>query len=427
MLERQYFVILHSMKRALHILLATVLILLTCGCNPHETEKQRRLFLVYIAATDQIIDNFAKGNVTDLLNGYVPSKQSSDDVLLVFYQGIDYNTATKRADATLTRYYKNNSGHMVSEIVASFGTDFNACDPDSFAEVLEIAEDYCSPTYRSLLFSSHGTAWLPIGYFSSPTDKSFFSARPMRSGAEASCISSLSKLHSIESIGRDKPTGDELDIIDFARVTGKYHWDIMLLDCCLMSTIEVAYELRGSCDWIMASPTEILADGFVYSNISEKVFKSHNEAGYRALCQQYYDFYQARTGSLQSGTIALIKCSELEALSDVCAEITATRRSQMESVDRMSVQHYFYNNQYDYNFDLADYFHQFATEAQYSRFSAQLDLTVPFKKTTKEFIGLKIDENKYSGLSCYIPDPRYVNLNDYYKQLAWNQKVVVVE
>lgn len=424
MLERQYFVILHTMKRALNILLATVLILLTCCCNPHETEKQKHLFLVYIAATDQVIHNFAQGNVTDMLDGYVPAKQSSDDVLLVFYQGIDYNTATKRADAALTRYYKNNSGNMVSEIVASFDSDFNACDPASFAEVLEIAEDYCSPTYRSLLFSSHGTAWLPIGYFSSPTDKSF-SLSQMRKGPEDSGISSLSKLNSIESIGRDKPTGDELDIIDFARVTGKYHWNVMLLDCCLMSAVEVAYELRDCCDWIMASPTEILAYGFVYNNITEKVFKSPNEAGYRFLCQQYYDFYQAGTGSLQSGTIALIKCSELEALSDICAEIAATRRSQMESVERMKVQHYFYNSHYDYNFDLADYFRQFATEDQYNRFCTQLERAVPYKATTNEFLGLKIEH--YSGLSCYIPDSRYVNLNDYYKQLAWNQKVVVVE
>ena len=91
----------------------------------------------------------------------------------------------------------------------------------------------------------------------------------------------------------------------------------------------------------------------------------------------------------------------------------------------MNVQHYFYNNKYDYNFDLADYFRQFATEDQYTRFSSQLGRAVPFKATTKEFIGLKIE--RYSGLSCYIPDSRYVRLNDYYKQLAWNQKVVVVE
>ena len=413
------------MKKALQIILAAVMTMLfCCCCDPHQTDNQRRLFLVYIAGTDQTIDNFAKGNVIDMLDGYVPSKQSSNDVLLVFYQGIDYSSDTRRADATLTRYYLNNSGKLVTEIVASFGNGFNACDPDSFEEVLDIAEDYCSPAYRTLLFSSHGTAWLPIGYFSNPIDKTVYYAAPKRNGAESS-LHSLSKLHSVESIGRDQPTGDELDIIDFARITGKYHWDAMLIDCCLMSAVEVAYQLRDCCDWIMASPTEILADGFVYRNITEKVFKSHNEAGYRYLCQQYYDFYQARTGSLQSGTIALIKCSELEALSDICAEIVATRRSQMEAVDRMSVQHYFYNNKYDYNFDLADFFKRFASESQYSRFSAQLDKAVPYKATTKEFIGLKIDT--YSGLSCYIPDSRYVALNDYYRQLAWNQKVLVVE
>ena len=137
--------------------------------------------------------------------------------------------------------------------------------------------------------------------------------------------------------------------------------------------------------------------------------------------------YQAMTGSYQSGTIALVDCSQLDAFADVCATVVASRRAEMESVDRMSVQHYFWKSTKDYFFDLADYFSRFATEDQIASFTTQLDKTVIFKAATAEFIGLKIDPDRFSGLSCYIPDPKYVNLNAYYKQLAWNQKVRIVE
>ena len=378
------------------------------------------MVLVVIAATEQSVSNYANGNITDMIAGYVPPRKSETEELLVFLQ--KHGTgSTSRTEATLTRYFSNNSGNIDTELIANFGSDFDACDPESFAQILAAAEAECKPTRRSLLFSSHGTGWMPEGYFDSSGEHYAKSTKSISSNG----LEDLSKLRIREGIGLDRPTMHELDIRDFAAVTGKYHWDVMLLDCCYMGAVEAAYELRNCCDYIVASPTEIMINGFPYNCILEKLFKSPNAKGYQYIAQAYYDMYQNLTGSYQCGTIALVDCSQLEALASVCASITALQRAQMESVDRMSVQHYFWKEEKDYFFDIADYFSRFSTEEQMATFTAQLDKTVIFKAATAKFLNLEIE--KFSGLSCYIPDSRYTRLNAYYKQLAWNQKVHIVE
>ena len=414
------------MKKFIHLLYIAVALVVATGCEDWfpTDQPEKRMVLLYVAATEQSVSNYADGNIADLISGYVPAKSSKTEELLIFVQKRDATSATNRSEATLYRYYSNKSGQILREIITSYGNDFNACDPASFEQVLAAAEAECKPTRRTLIFSSHGTGWMPRGYFDGRGD--FTRTRGLcYSMSKEDYRQELSKLAAVESIGYDSPSKDELDIRDFASVAGKYHWDAMLLDCCYMGAIEAAYQLKDCCDWIIASPTEILVYGFPYNEILEKAFKEPTQSGYSYIAQKYYELYQGMDGQYKSGTISLVNCSELESLAGICAEIINLRRPEMEAVNRLNVQHYFYRSSKDYFFDLAHYFEQFATSVQYEQFKAQMDKAVPFKATTAEFIGLKIEH--FSGVSCYIPNPNYPNLNAYYKQLAWNQKIKVVE
>ena len=405
------------MKRALYIVLAVLLSIFVTGCCKPGKDKEKRMVLVYIAATEQSVSNYASGNISDMLTGYVPNRKSETEELLVFLQ--KHGTDTPRSEATLTRYYSTNSGNVESEVIANYGSELTPAIPNPVHACWQRQRKNANPPAAPCC-----TGWMPEGYFDSDGEHSFYSAKPARNVYDDG-LENLSKLRIREGIGLDKPTGHELDIRDFASVAGQYHWDVMLLDCCYLGAVEAAYELRNCCDYIAASPTEIMINGFPYNCILENLFKNPNAKGYKTICQKYYDMYQAMTGSYQSGTIALVDCSQMDAFAAVCASITAGRRTQMQSVDRMSVQHYFWKSSKDYFFDIADYFSRFATEEQMAAFTAQIDKTVIFKAATAEFIGLKIE--KFSGLSCYIPDSRYVNLNAYYKQLAWNQQVHIVQ
>lgn len=397
------------MRRLVHIIVLGVMAVITAGCdifcNP---TVEKRMALLYVAATETSLSPYASGNITDMLAGYVPEKGSQDQELLVFFQDRNSSSSTLRSEATLSRYYKNSAGTVMQEVIATYNEDFNACDPESFAQVLATAEATCSPTHRALLFSSHGTGWLPVGYFDGPGE---------RSGAKLQVAR--------ESIGYDAKTKDEIDIVEFASVLGNYHWEALLMDCCYMGAVEVAYQLKNSCDWIIASPTEILIQGFPYTVILDNLFNKPGREGLEYISQKYYELYQSQSGGMQSGTIALIDCRELDALSDICANIVAESREAMESVNRLGVQHYFYNSRKDYFFDLAHYFEQFASASRYAQLAEQLDKAVPYKNSTEEFLGLAIEH--YSGLSSYIPNPSYPTLNAYYKSLEWNKKVKVIE
>ena len=417
------------MKRFISIVLTAILLVPMTACSDWFTprETNTRMVLLYIAATERALSPYADGNISDMLREYVPSKKSNDQQLLVFFQNLDTDSPTNRSDATLTRYYTSNSGKIVAELVSNFGNEFDAADPESLARVLKLAESTCKPTTRCMLISSHGTGALPIGYFDGDGEKSsdaFSISRASYSEGDAPAINP-SRMAMRESIAYDSHSHNEIDIRDFAQVLGEYHWESVLLDCCYMGAVEVAYQMRQCCDYIIGSPTEILITGFPYPVILDQLFNHPGEEGLKAICQAYYDLYQSQTGALQSGTIALVNCSEMDALADICADITASRRSEMEAVKRLNVQHYYYNSRKDYFFDLGHYFELFASEEQYERFSAQLDKAVPFKASTKQFLGINIEH--YSGLSCYVPSASYPILNAYYKQLAWNQRVKILE
>ena len=406
------------MKRFLHILLSLALLLPAVSCDKWFSSKaEKRMVLLYIAATEASLSPYAEGNVTDMLREYVPQKNSKKEELLVFFQMRDTDSPTKRSDATLKRYYTANNGKVAEELISNFGNEFNAADPESFSQVLALAESTCQPTYRSLLISSHGTGWLPVGYFDANNGESVMSILPK--------TKAYSRMQVRESIGYDSNTRDEIDIRAFARALGAYKWESVLMDCCYMGTVEVAYQIKDCCDYMIGSPTEILITGFPYTVILDQLFNHPGREGLENICEAYYQLYQGQSGALQSGTIALVCCGELDALAGICAEIIATDRSDMQDVVRNNVQHYFYNAKKDYFFDLAHYFETFATSSQYARFATQLDKAVPYKAATAKFLGVEMVH--FSGLSCYIPSESYPKLNAYYAQLDWNQKVKVIE
>lgn len=393
------------MKRFLGILFLAVMVAVSTGCSDwlHRNDPEKRMVLLYIAATETSLSTFAEGNISDMLANYVPDKKSKTEELLVFFQNRNTTSTTLRSQGTLCRYYKNKSGNIIQETITTFGDDFNACDPASFAKVLAAAEHECKPTYRSLLFSSHGTGWLPASYFDGGGESSIKRA----------------------SIGYDAYTKDEIDIRDLAEVLGKYHWEAALLDCCYMGAVEVAYQLRNCCDWIIASPTEILITGFPYNVILDQLFNHPGREGLEYICEQYYNMYQSQSGTQQSGTIGLVDCSKLDALANICATIVSESRAEMEAVQRNGVQHFFYNSTKDYFYDLSHFYQKFATTDRFAQFSIQLEKAVPYKNTTDHFLGIKMQH--FCGLSTYVPSPNYPKLNEYYSQLAWNQAVKVIE
>ena len=208
------------------------------------------------------------------------------------------------------------------------------------------------------------------------------------------------------------------------------HLDYLLFDACLMGGIEVAYELKDVADKIAFSPTEVLAQGFDYSNIS---YLLADEPSIEGFCKLYFDHYNSESGSMRSATISVVRSSGLDALADVCADMFGKYRSSIDTLSLNSgIQRYFRSN-YHWFFDMEDILVKAGiTDEEKAALENALDGCISYKAATPQFLGIEI--KNYSGLSMYLPSATVdrdgkidAQLNEFYRTLAWNKATYLVE
>ena len=85
-----------------------------------------------------------------------------------------------------------------------------------------------------------------------------------------------------------------------------------------MSSVEVAYELRGVTDYLIGSTSEIMAYGFPYASAGRHML---GEVDYEGICDAFHAFYSTYT--YPYGTIGVTRCAGLEKLADIMRRINA--------------------------------------------------------------------------------------------------------
>ena len=179
------------------------------------------------------------------------------------------------------------------------------------------------------------------------------------------------------------------DALKKSNITAEY----ILFDDCYMSSVEVAYELRNVCKYLIASPAEIMAAGMPFHKIAQDLLGSPN---YEAICTDFYNYY-ANSPSAPYGTIAVTKCSELEKLAEIVERINATATEVTRDVQYYDgyTPHIFY--------DLGDYIDAICRdEMLLSEFQAQMTKCVPYKAHTAQVYAYGsgvINIHTYSGIS----------------------------
>ena len=258
----------------------------------------------------------------------------------------------------------------------------------------KVQKEYPADSYGLVLWS-HGTGWLPSDIYSY-----------------------------LRSFGQDGKN-NFMEINDLASALSKYHFDFILFDACYMSCAEVAYAFRGCADYIIGSPTEILANGFPYQSIMGDMFKK--EADVVGIATKFYTYYQS-----EAGTISVMKSDELDELAATCRTLfhDKTERDLFAvPVSELQIMEYLTPN-YHALYDFDDYVSRLATEEQYNAFKRSMEKAVIYKATTPKAVyaypypyGSYLPVNKYSGLSIYVPQEALPKLNEWYKDLEWYKDV----
>lgn len=369
-------------------------------------ETKNKTVLIYMVANNNLSGN-AISNLTSIKKGNIPE----DDNLIVFMH-------TTTQTPILLHVHKNEYGEIVQDTTYHFPTR-NSASASTLNSVIKVVQTMYPATNYGLVLWSHGTGWLPNGYYDQPNT----GTSALQTGGLTQTTAQISPFqdypngidpyaHLVKSFGYDD--GVEMEITDLVKALPS-KFEFVIFDACLMGGIETAYELKDSVDYVIASPTEILVEGFPYSNIIGHMFSSPVNA--KEIVNEYYNYYS--TNNTSGGCLAAIKTSELENVAVQASIIFDKYRNNIPSLDLTKIQRYFRGNKHWF-YDLGDFMKNLAP-AEYSDFKTALDKAIIHKATTKKFIDINIDPLKFSGLSVYIPlaNPD-VKLVEHYKKFKWN-------
>lgn len=413
-------------------------------------EKEEKTNPLYKESTNEIkdvmilysmghnsLDAFIDENIKTLTTGYLPGNGAKDDVLLVFTRGTesskDYSTETP---SYLIRIYEKKNKVIMDTVLTTDKSTIAASAATMKSILTHISENYHADRY-GLALSSHGTGWLPKGYYSNPSyyESSTSASTPLSVGQPVGALPYVEpeydpSLPMTKSFGQDLVTVNgtnytyEMDLWDVASAI-PMHLSYILFDACLMGGVETAYELKDVCDVIGFSQAEVLATGFDYSTITKYLLKDDSNDP-KHVCSDYYDYYAAQTGTSQSATISMIDCSKLDNLASVCKGIFSTYRDAILKVDPSTVQGFFRFNKHWF-YDLEDIAEKSGvSDADLAKLKTAIDDCIVYKATTASFLG-SFNITAFCGLSMYLPADGSTYLNTFYKKYKWNADTALVE
>lgn len=376
------------------------------------TVSYNRNVMIFISGGKNSLYRYLESDMKDLRAGYVPTGFGGDDVLVVLHR--NGASVSSYAPTTLLWLYKDRYGKVAQDTLKTWGTGSTPVfGGNTIEEALTIVRNRFPASSYGLVVSSHGSGYLPEGYYNNPED--YEGAHPL-------------------SIGQDVDGNKSVEMELPALYNSiPYHLDYILFDACFMGGVETAYQLKDKADVIGFSQTEILAEGFDYKTITSRLLKSTPEPV--LVCEDYFNQYKDQEDlTYRSATISAVKTAEIENLAAVCKTLFQKYRSRIAAVDANKVQRYHRSSTSftdskprPFFFDLRDILVKSGvTEADLATFDAALAKVVIYEAHTEQFMRSFKLEN-CCGLSMFLPNQGSAILKNYYRNnIAWNTATELV-
>lgn len=200
------------------------------------------------------------------------------------------------------------------------------------------------------------------------------------------------------------------------------HFDCILFDACFMAGVETAYALRNVTNYLIASPAEVISEGFPYKDIMP-CLAGNTEEDYIKAASLYYDYYDKKSGYNRSASVSVLRCAEMEALAAETRKLIIAHAAELNGFDLSSVQ-YMESYRPHIFYDFGHFIENFTTADERQAFDRQLAKTVVYKKCTSSILSVNqwsyyIPVSHYSGLSTYIPGSETQTRNSSYHDMEW--------
>lgn len=322
-------------------------------------------------------NNNLKYDALNSVNGMEQGALNIDGILLVYIK------TTNRYSYLLKIKHDTNRNKIASDTVKTFENE-NFSGPENLKDVVLFSQSHYPSSSYGLILWSHATSWAP----------------------------SEQSLPKVKSFGYDR--GREMDIIELKEALPN-NLDFIIFDACSMASLEVLFELKDKAKYILASPSETIADSYPYETITSYLFKDLDVL--KSIAKEYFNYYNSLTGLRQSATVSVIETKELGALASKMKDLILKTKKPDDTLVRSNVQRMDFSTTFPVpQYDFLDFLNKNFDQLEATELILQLDKMVKYTAHTPYFLGNKIETS--SGVTTHIPNKEDKNLN-YYKKLKW--------
>ncbi|MFC3197435.1 clostripain-related cysteine peptidase [Parapedobacter deserti] len=373
--------------------------LFTWGCNKdsgNEPDLPNRTVLYYLGGDNNLAIE-ADEKIEALRRGFPGGKNR-----LVIYRDTDNEVPQ------LLEIYREASGENHIRIMKTY-SEQNSANKQTVRLVLEDIERLFPAKSYGLILFSHASGWLPKGALTQPESAQWYM------GAVPLSIRTPIRTYTVVMDGTM-----ELGLSEFASAIPDGFFDFIVFEACFMAGIEVLYELKDKTVYILSSSAEIVSPGFtpVYPGSLPLLFEP--QADLVGFAKAFFDFWDGQIGDYRSATITVAKTTALHALA---AWVKKHNNINVSEDILPEVQHFDRYRGHRLFFDFGDYYQRKTLAGTQNELNVLLKNTVVFKAATPGFIpnqfGFEIEH--HSGITTYIRQERFKNLNEKYEELAWNK------
>lgn len=364
----------------------------SCTKSDEPVVPAKHTLLIYMMANNDL-NRFGVLNL-DALMKVATKKNLNGGNLIVYY-------TLKGATPQLLQLKENSDGKVIKEVVLDYEKQ-NSASPEVLLSVIkEVVSRFPADSYGLDLWS-HGSAWIPSEY-----------------------------QNMMKAFGQDDTNWMEIDELAKGIPNGLFNY--ILFDACYMASVECIYELKDKANYILASPTETMGDGWPYEKIIPVFFE--NNVQLEKVAEIFYNYYNAKSGDAQTATVSVTKTSEIENLAVIVKEILADKSEEdifnldlkkMQRLEYLSNSPYTTRQGFLYDFD--DFIKQLATNGQYEQFQAAMSKLITYEAHTKNaYFGAlhySMPIDRCCGLTVFVPQQSIPKINEWYKaRVAWEKAV----
>ena len=381
--------------------------------NFNQYAAAERTVLVYLAGKNNL-SQLLQTNLEQMKAG---SRRIGNNTLLVFVR-----RDIQGEKPWLARISNGELTDSVSLDDMGIGTsNIQACNPELMEQVLRYAYSHYPANDYGLVLGGHSTGWL---IEQEPSNTRAFGV----DNGDGYTYSSKNKRW--------------INVPTIARVLERVpHLKFIFADCCNFMCLETMYELRHATDYIIGSPAEIPAEGAPYEQIIPSLFEKNTF--YSSIIDIYH---RTRNGEVPLSAVKTSAMDQLASATRYALDIVQAKNGNGYA-DTQGLIHYGYSassidfhQEYNLFYDAGDFFRSQLSESDYRLWKQALDEAVVEKRFTKQwrtcmtwrytYSDFEMTEERYHGVSMYIPqDPNteygqyYAQNNEDIKQLKWYQSV----